>query len=109
MPARQRSPGSVDRGEQSASGSVQAESRVLPRRLLTESRQSLNKAPDGSRILLVLFRQRVGSAGLLSRQIESPHSAVDYLLARRADFLGSGSQEDRAIGVEVCVEHVANF
>ena len=49
----------------------------------------------------MLFRQRVGVAGLLARQFESLDSPVDHLLARRTDFLGGSSQEDRAIGVEV--------
>ena len=103
-PARHDPPGSVDRGEESAGGLVEAESRVLPGRALTESCQPLHVSPDGSRIRLVLLRQRVGVGGLLPRQVESLHDRVDHLLARRAELLGGSPQEHGAIVVEVCVE-----
>ena len=103
VPARRR-PGSVDRGEEATGGAVEGEPSVLPGRALTESRQPLHVAPDGSGIRLVLFRQRVRLGGLLLRQIESLHDRVEHRVARRTELLGGGPQEQRAIVGRVGVE-----
>ena len=82
VPAR-RGPGSVDRGEEATGGAIEREPSVLPGRALTESRQSLHVAPDGTGIRLVLLRQRVRLRGLLLRHIQSPNGRVEHRVARR--------------------------
>ncbi len=67
----------MDRGQEATGGTVEGEAAVLPRRALTESRQSLHVTPDRSGIRLVLFRQRVRLGGLLLRQIESLHDRIE--------------------------------
>ena len=51
---------SVNRGEQTTGGAIEREPFVLPGRALTESGESLHVTPDGARVRLVLFRQRIG-------------------------------------------------
>src|SRR6266581_4185400 len=60
-----RGPGSVDRGDEATGGAIEYVPTVLPGRALTESRQSLHVAPDGTGIRLVLLRQCVRLRGLL--------------------------------------------
>src|SRR2546425_4400653 len=103
VPARRR-PGLLHRGQEATGGTIEVEPTVLPRRALTESRQSLHIAPDGSGIRLILLRQAVRLRGLLLRHVESPHDRVEYRVARRTELLGGGPQEEGAIGGRVRVE-----
>ena len=104
MYPRGEGPGSVDRGQEATGGAVESEASILPGRALTETRQPLHVAPDGTGVRLVLLRQRVRLGGLLLRQIESLHSRVEHRVPRGSELLGSGPQEQGAVVRGVCVE-----
>jgi hypothetical protein len=73
---------SVNRGQESARGTVEGEAMILPGCALTESCQSLHIAPDGPGIRLELLRQSVGVGGLIPRQLQSRRDRIEHLLAR---------------------------
>src|SRR3984893_2909496 len=108
-PAR-RGPRSVDRGEEAAGGAVEGEAAVLPGCALAQSSQTLHVSPDGTRIRLVLLRERICLGGLLLRQFKSLCDRAEYRLSRRTDLLGASPQENRAIaggiGIESCTDGV---
>ena len=87
----------MDRGQEATGGAIESEPSVLPGRALTETRQSLHVAPDGTGIRLELLRERVRLGGLLLRQIESLNGRLEHRVARRPEFLGRGPQEHGAI------------
>ena len=66
-------PGSVDRGQEAAGGAIESEPSILPGGALTQSRESLHVAPDGTGIRLVLFRECVRLRSVLLRHIMSLH------------------------------------
>jgi hypothetical protein len=107
VPAR-RGPRLVDRGQEATGCAIEREPCVLPGRALTESRQPLHIAPDGTWIRLMLLGQGVRLRGLLLRHVESLHDRIEYRVARRTELLGGGPQEEGAIGGRVRVEGCAN-
>src|SRR4051812_12753817 len=98
----------MDRGQETAGGAIEDVPSVLPGRLLTESRQSLHVAPDGTGIRLVFFRYRVRLRGLLPRQIESLNGRLNHCVSIASKLLGSGSQKQGAIIRSVGVERSAD-
>src|SRR6476469_5492944 len=100
--------GSVDRREEATCGAIEREPSVLPRRALTETRQSLHVPPDRTWIRLELLRERVRLSGLLLRQIEPLHGRLDHRVARWSKLLGHGPKNLGAIVRGICVECCAH-
>src|SRR5438874_1158870 len=85
--------GSVDRRKEATGGAIEGEPSVLPGCALTQTRQPLHVAPNGTGVRFVLFRQRKRLRGLLLRHIESLYGRVEHRGARGTEFLGHGPLE----------------